>query len=278
MDHVLFVGKSLSDMERGFADAGFESTYGGSHDTNPTHNSLIGFADGSYIELLSTVTPEVDDPMRNHHMNNDAGPCGWAIEVDDLDRIIERGDRAGLDTWGPIAMSRETPRDTVASWELAGYESAVRGELLPFFISDTTPRERRISPTDGVAGSELTGIETVVIGTSDLDRTTQLFESVFDLSVSRQETDPDQQLELVQYPAESIVLASPTAESSWLTDRLDKFGDGISAFAIGTAHFDRSVETRPVSDRSNWFGRSIGWLDVGPYTGKIGVVGDGNPP
>ena len=106
-DHVLFAGKKLSELTAAFETAGLDSTYGGEHDTAPTHNAVIGFHDGSYIELLSTVDIDTHDPERGHLIQNDAGPCGWALVVDDFDQVLTTDE---LETWGPIKMSRETPQ------------------------------------------------------------------------------------------------------------------------------------------------------------------------
>lgn len=55
IDHVVI---AVSDLARAVADyraLGFTVLEGGVHASDATHNALIGFADGTYLELLAST-------------------------------------------------------------------------------------------------------------------------------------------------------------------------------------------------------------------------------
>ncbi len=62
LDHVTLAATNLDTLVEGFSAAGMTLDYGGAHSNGITHMSLLGFSDGSYIELISTVTPGVPAP------------------------------------------------------------------------------------------------------------------------------------------------------------------------------------------------------------------------
>src|SRR5512138_813197 len=55
-DHAVIVVEDLAAAAQQFARSGFGVLPGGRHAGMPTHNALIPFADGSYLELLAPVT------------------------------------------------------------------------------------------------------------------------------------------------------------------------------------------------------------------------------
>ncbi|PSQ09805.1 hypothetical protein BRC93_12015 [Halobacteriales archaeon QS_5_70_15] len=57
VDHAVVAGSDLDALGTAFADVGLETEYGGEHSNGVTHNRTLGFADGSYLELISTIEP-----------------------------------------------------------------------------------------------------------------------------------------------------------------------------------------------------------------------------
>ena len=53
IDHVSVCGSDLETMRQAFAAVGLTTDYGGPHATDGTHMALVGFDDGSYIELIA---------------------------------------------------------------------------------------------------------------------------------------------------------------------------------------------------------------------------------
>jgi len=83
VDHVTIAGSHLASLEQAFTGVGLKPAYGGPHSNGITHMDLLSFADGSYIELISTLEPGQTSPLWHAHIAGDGGPCAWAVGVDD---------------------------------------------------------------------------------------------------------------------------------------------------------------------------------------------------
>src|SRR5262249_23926741 len=59
LDPVTVCRAALEAMRTAFASAGLASDYGGPHANDVTHMALIGFEDGSYLELIAPQKPGV---------------------------------------------------------------------------------------------------------------------------------------------------------------------------------------------------------------------------
>jgi len=57
LDHVGICAYDLQSLQDAFASVGLRAEYGGAHATGGTHNALLGFDDGSYIELIALQKP-----------------------------------------------------------------------------------------------------------------------------------------------------------------------------------------------------------------------------
>ena len=56
-DHLVLVVRELEAATRDFSSFGFKVTPGGVHAGGLTHNALVAFSDGSYLELLAPTRP-----------------------------------------------------------------------------------------------------------------------------------------------------------------------------------------------------------------------------
>src|SRR3990170_2591942 len=56
-DHAILAVQDLQATRADFHELGFTSIYGGRHRGGLTHNALIAFADGSYLELMAPTDP-----------------------------------------------------------------------------------------------------------------------------------------------------------------------------------------------------------------------------
>src|SRR5262249_31799754 len=100
VDHVTIAGRDLGRMERSFADLGLRTDYGGPH-ASITHMALLGFDDGSYVELISSQDPvEKSSQLATHawgrFISEDGGPCAWAVGVDDVADECARVSELGI--------------------------------------------------------------------------------------------------------------------------------------------------------------------------------------
>ncbi len=77
LDHVVI---AILDLEAAIADytaLGFQVLRGGDHPGRPTHNALVVFADGSYLELIAWKSPAPQErwwPLLQRHGNRAPRP------------------------------------------------------------------------------------------------------------------------------------------------------------------------------------------------------------
>lgn len=272
LDHAVIAGRDLDILSDMFADLGMAPEYGGAHAHDVTHNAVIGFDDGSYIELISTVEPEVVPSKRAAFIKGNAGPCGWAVETDDVETTAETIAARNI----PVELSdrheRDTPDGKTAAWRLAYLGGGEPGSALPFVIEDYSPRTHRITPSPSVTGTELTGVELIIVGVDDLESSVGLYRRVFDLRVPERQTDTSFGADVAYFPGSAVVLATPRAET-WLADRVARFGTLPCGVLVTTTNFEAACDRIDAASYTQWFGRRIGWVDSDtPIGGRVGVI------
>lgn len=238
IDHVTIAGSDLERLERAFERLGIDPEYGGSHDGLPTHMSIVGFEDGSYIELIAKDTTGTS-PYWNDAMDADAGPCAWAARSENIDADVETLRANGVPVEGPDPYSRDRPDGATARWQLAFVGEGEPGSLLPFLIEDETPRERRVEPTPSAADAGLVGIDSAVIAVSDLESATATVETAFDESSPERESVTTRPFAgtVASFSDVPIHLVEPT-DSDPLMDRLETVGDGPCGFVLEAARLE----------------------------------------
>ena len=260
IDHVTIAGARLEDLQQAFADVGLVTDYGGPHSNNITHMSLLGFDDGSYIELISTLEPGQMSPWWDAHIKGDGGPCAWAVDADDVADEASRASAAGILVDGPTYYSRERPDGRRIEWDLAVLGDQGMGAVLPFVIKDRTPRSLRVSPSASVKNTELTGVELVVLGVNDIEHTSELFSRLYDLPVPKRSQLPHFGATTAYFEEQRFLLAAPLEADNWLDQRIKRFGPSPCAYLIGSQDFARSVERFGLGDEENWWDRRVAWF------------------
>ena len=57
LDHLVILVRDLESAIADYTALGFTVQRGGTHADGATHNALVGFADGSYLELIAFLKP-----------------------------------------------------------------------------------------------------------------------------------------------------------------------------------------------------------------------------
>lgn len=276
IDHVTIAGPELARLQQAFASLGLATDYGGPHSNNITHMALLGFNDGSYIELISTLKPgQKDTVFWGDHIIGEGGPCAWAIEVDDVAAEAARVAALGITVAGPDHYHRRRPDGALVEWDLALVGDEGAGARLPFIIKDITPRAWRVQPSSSVADGLLTGVDKVVLGVKSLPASIDLFRKVYRWPDPIIATHPAFGAKLADFAGSPVILASPPAADSWLGRRLARFGHSPCSYLIGTHDFETTRHRYDLVQSGEWFGRPIAWLDparLGGFT--VGVIGE----
>lgn len=269
IDHVTIAGADLQTLSGTFVDAGFSPTYGGTHSNGVTHMSLVRFQDGSYIELISTTNSDSTSPWWGASIHGNGGPCGWAINVDDIDTASETLRDRGVVVKGPRKYFRERSDGTLIEWELSFLGEGEPGTVLPFLISDHTPRELRIEPNHGVTEKDMVGLDTVVLGVADLEKATKHITTAFNLDEPKGGQFPLINASTATFSGTPVTLAEPRGDG-WFAKRLSKFGPQPTAYIL---QGDATVpEAYDVATQGTLGDRTIDWLSLtepigNPYIG-----------
>ena len=157
IDHITICVSKLEPLQEAFAELGLTPDYGGPHANGITHMALLGFADGSYLELIAPYQGQAEGSPWAKLMVGDAGPGAWAVGTENIQGAVARLRSQGIETVGPVAGSRHRPDGTLIEWETASLGPGSAGSLLPFLIQDHTPRELRVQPSASLQKSGING-------------------------------------------------------------------------------------------------------------------------
>jgi hypothetical protein len=226
VDHVTFAGRDLKAMRAEFAAAGIRTEYGGKHTNGLTEMALASFADGSYLELIAAQDPRAGAPSHywGKFIDENAGPCAWAIGVEDLDNSASRLHST------VNASGRNRPDGVALKWRSASIGPEAQGTFFPFMIHDETDRALRAYPSGKPTMPEWRGIAQVYIAVRNLDKAIGRYQDAFQLTAPRKSFDKAFGGETARFEGTPVVLV--TAHTGWVAERLEKFGEAPCAFLI----------------------------------------------
>src|SRR5579863_7937693 len=194
IDHATVAGTNLDAMRKALtAVAGIPTEYGGPHSNHATEMALVSFPDGSYLELMG-IQAKPDPAAVSAHvwskfLENNAGPCAFALRVSDLNAEVRQLKSAGITAGAPEAAGRTRPDGTKLVWETVNVGPGHRGSLFPFLIGDLTPRENRAYPSGKPTTDRFGGIGKVVVGVHDLEGAIAQYRRAFNLPAPLRQQD-----------------------------------------------------------------------------------------
>jgi catechol 2,3-dioxygenase-like lactoylglutathione lyase family enzyme len=162
IDHLVVVVKDLEKAIEDYGAMGFTVVRGGRHNIG-THNALIAFADGSYVELIAFLNPVGGHPWYAA-LSRGGGLVDFCMRTDDLEADAEAMRRAGVPMGESTAMTRDRPDGYRLKWVLS-IPGACNGRV-PFLIRDETPRDERV-PRDRSHRNGVTGLRSLTIAVED---------------------------------------------------------------------------------------------------------------
>lgn len=186
-DHVVILVSDLAEAAEDYTGLGFNVIPGGRHANGLTHNALIAFEDGSYLELLAflgglTTLGEVEpEPATFLHrvkmraQDGNEGIVEFMLRSDDLEQTVEALRQSGIEVDGPTTGGRTRPDGEEMRW-LSG---APHPAVLPFLIADVTPRSLRVPEgADTHHPNGVTGVLRLVFAAQDLAEADRVYSTL----------------------------------------------------------------------------------------------------
>ncbi len=240
VDHVVVLVPRLDEAITSYQERGFHVVVGGEH-PGGTHNALIGFSDGAYLELLAFREPERPHSHRWYRfLAAGSGIIDFCLASDDLAGDVERLQRHGLSYQGPSQGSRRRLDGQLVEWHGATPADERTGAL-PFLIQDVTPRELRVpGGTEARHPLGVVGLAAVTVAVSALETAVAEYRALLGARELERGEDLERQATTATFALgpHRIVLAQPTGPESPAARRIRLRGEGpfqVTLLAEGLA-------------------------------------------
>jgi hypothetical protein len=277
IDHITLAGPDLEPMRQAFAARGLEPEYGGPHSNGITHMCWLGFDDGSYLELVSTLTPGRGVPLWPDHIPNPRGCAAWTIGSMDLRADVDFFRAGGVEMHEPLEVRRTKPDGRIGAWDLACPAGVHPGGTLPFLIQDHTPRSVRVTPSPSVAmdahaptGGALTGLSHVALAVNDLDRVEATFRRLFGWPKAIAWESGG--IRVRRFRGTPVLLCAPRGVGSCVRRHLEEFGETPWAFFFGSRKLEQSRVRYGLEKALDFAGLEVCWLDLPVRVARVGIA------
>ncbi len=259
LDHVVI---AVGDLQRAIADyraLGFTVQPGGRHPGRTSHNALVVFEDGAYLELIAWKSPNPAERWNVEHLKQGDGFMDFALIPDDVPRAIAQAKSRGLALDGPIDGGRVRPDGKELKWQ-TGRQATFD---LPFLCGDVTPRELRVPAGEARKHENgATGVPLLLVAVRDIGASLARYEAL--LGVAAPSSIPVARMGLriatLQVGETAIVLATPSgpAGSAFAREVATRLvtREGPCAMAISTG---ADLKAGPL-DRAATHGALIEWF------------------
>ncbi|MEZ4666791.1 MAG: VOC family protein [Anaerolineae bacterium] len=237
LDHVVIAVHDLQQAMTDYRELGFNPVYGGEHVGGKTHNALIVFEDGTYLELLAPTSPalltNVDPNDQTNFMFLFAGGEGlvaFALGSDNLEADVAAMELRGVAIMLQPPNGRARPDGQQLAWRSAMLND---GSMLPFFIQDITPRTLRV-PNDPTITTHANGVKMITeltISTSSLAESLPYYETLLGEEFNRSAHDG----KVISEPCKLSLIEMDVATHT-LSNRAQKtFAVQLSHLTLGTS-------------------------------------------
>jgi catechol 2,3-dioxygenase-like lactoylglutathione lyase family enzyme len=233
LDHVVIVVSELEQAIAGYSALGFTVSPGGEHADGRTHNALIPFADGSYIELIA-FRPGIAAPDHRWWQAASAGGglTDWALGMNGLIARVQDLREAGLPFGEPRDGGRLRPDGVRLEWKVV---EPAPGQGLPFLIEDLTARRLRVpSGVAAIHSNGVQGMDVVVVAVPDLPIAARQFAALLGAAVPDSAPDPLLAADAVSLPCGGVRIALTSAPSGPIHEHLTRLGSGPYALFLRT--------------------------------------------
>ncbi len=232
LDHVVVLVTDLDAASADFGALGFTVVPGGTHTDGATHNALIAFADGCYIELIAFLR-EAPQHRWWRHTAHGAGLIDFALLPDDIEADMDAARTRGLDLSGPVDGGRLRGDGVQLHWQ----SGTGATDDLPFLCYDVTPRALRVPhDADAQHANGARGVAGLSVVVHDLMRSSARYQALLGFDPQPQPAPADETLAartagfVLRDAAIGLVAPAPLGENPEY-QRLTQRGQG--PFALG---------------------------------------------
>src|SRR5260221_453776 len=118
LDHIVI---AVQDLEAAVADyraLGFQVAIGGRHPGRTSHNALVVFADGAYLEIIAWTAPAPEERWYRTLRDHGEGLVDFALLPQSTAQALAEARGRGLDTLvGPVDGGRVRPDGAQLLWD-----------------------------------------------------------------------------------------------------------------------------------------------------------------
>lgn len=180
IDHIVIMVSDLEAASRQWGGLGFNVVEGGKHPRG-THNALIAFEDGSYLELIAFWEPDYDAHRWHRFQGSGIGLIDHALASNDLAAEVEEVSSRGVSYAGPNPGARSRPDGVELSWRTA-HPTGIDDHGLPFLIDDISDRALRVPGSDQARHPNgVKGVQTLQLVVGDLASSATAYGTVLDV-------------------------------------------------------------------------------------------------
>lgn len=227
LDHIVIAVHDLQQAIDDYRSLGFTVTPGGDHPGRATHNALVVFQDGSYLELIAWKVPETAHPWWPKLSRFGAGIVDFALLPSTTHDVVAKALSRGLVYQPPVDGGRVRPDGVELRWQNARPATPD----LPFLCGDVTPRTLRVP--EGLVREHANGVQGVArlhVAVHDVSTTLERYSALLDL-----DDIPFASEGAVKLRLGSTVLQLDTAITSpAAAQRLALQGEGLYAISLHT--------------------------------------------
>jgi catechol 2,3-dioxygenase-like lactoylglutathione lyase family enzyme len=226
LDHVVILVYDLERAQASYRELGFTVIEGGRHADGLSHNALVSFSDGSYLELIAFLeAPPDDHPFRREHGLE--GLVTYALLPTSIRTTVRGARERGLQMEGPRRGGRSRPDGVRIEWETAWPQT----QDLPFLCADVTSRDLRVpyghshQHTNGVEG--IAGVTVLV---RDLSKSKERYAAL--LGSDPLPHGPYNRDDTASFALEECVLTLIAPTEGPMLEYLERRGEGPYALAL----------------------------------------------
>jgi catechol 2,3-dioxygenase-like lactoylglutathione lyase family enzyme len=233
IDHIVIMVDDLAAAMEDYRALGFTVLAGGKHEANPTHNALVVFEDGVYLELIAlqpgSTSPR--SPRLQRWLAAGPGLVDMALLPADIEADIAAARQRGVVIEDAEPGGRLRPDGQQIAWKTAN----LKGAGLPFFCADVTPRSLR-APEGGARqhSNGAAGVANVTIAVTNLEASAGQYRALLGLE-PHQDTAialPEAQITTFGLEETTISLAQPSSKTSPLQAYLEAGGERPYSFTL----------------------------------------------